>query len=264
MQQIVANMTKSFQQLIFTKNKKNNYLLVIPNLNEGPELKKLVKKIFDFKINKLVDILVVDGGSTDNSIDLNFLKKKINTLMYIKNNTGLSRQLQYAYSFSKKKNYIATVTIDGNGKDNPLRIENFIKKIKDGYDFVQGSRFVKGGSQLHTPLSRLFAIKFIHAPLLSFFSGFKWTDTTQGFRCYNNILFKDKNLDIVRNIFQKYELLAYLNYKVPRLGYCCVEVPTNRIYKKNIGAKNSKIKGVIGNWIVFKTLLKACLGFFDK
>lgn len=75
-------MTKSSQQLIFTKNKNNNYLLVIPNLNEGPELKKLIKKIFDFKINKLVDILVVDGGSTDNSIDLNFLKKK-NKYSYI-------------------------------------------------------------------------------------------------------------------------------------------------------------------------------------
>jgi dolichol-phosphate mannosyltransferase len=257
-------MPRSFQKIIFSKKKKNNYLLVIPNLNEGSELKKLIKKIFFFKINNLVDILVVDGGSNDNSIDLSFLKKNISTFILIKNNTGLSRQLQYAYSFSKKNNYFATITIDGNGKDDPRRIINFIKKIDDGYDFVQGSRFVKGGKESHTPLLRIFAIKFIHAPMLSLFSGFKWTDTTQGFRCYKNILFKDNNLDIFRNIFSKYELLAYLNYKVPRLGYSCVEIPTNRIYKKNIGAKNSKIKGVFGYCVIFKTLLKACLGFFDK
>ena len=257
-------MPRTFQQVIFSNIKKKNYLLVIPNLNEGAELTKLIKKIFFFKINKLVDILVVDGGSNDNSINLSFLKKNINTFIFVKNNTGLSRQLQYAYSFSKKKNYFATVTIDGNGKDDPRRIVNFIKKIENGFDFVQGSRFIKGGKELYTPLLRIFAIKFIHAPILSFFSGFKWTDTTQGFRCYKNILFKDSNLSIFRNIFQKYELLAYLNYKVPRLGYNCVEIPTNRIYKKNIGAQNSKIKGVVGHWVIFKTLLKTCLGFFDK
>ena len=257
-------MPRTFQQVIFSNIKKKNYLLVIPNLNEGAELTKLIKKIFFFKINKLVDILVVDGGSNDNSINLSFLKKNINTFIFVINNTGLSRQLQYAYSFSKKKNYFATVTIDGNGKDDPRRIVNFIKKIENGFDFVQGSRFIKGGKELYTPLLRIFAIKFIHAPILSFFSGFKWTDTTQGFRCYKNILFKDSNLSIFRNIFQKYELLAYLNYKVPRLGYNCVEIPTNRIYKKNIGAQNSKIKGVFCYWNVFKTLLKVCLGFFDK
>jgi dolichol-phosphate mannosyltransferase len=174
-------MPSPFQKIIFSKKKQNTYLLVIPNLNEGLELKKLIKKIFFYKINKIVDILVVDGGSNDNSIDLSFLKKNINTFIFIKNNTGLSSQLQYAYFFSKKKNYFATITIDGNGKDDPRRIINFIKKIEDGYDFVQGSRFIKGGKELYNPLLRIFAIKFIHAPMLSLFSGFKWTDTTQGF-----------------------------------------------------------------------------------
>ena len=257
-------MPRTFQKIVFSKKRKKNYLLVIPNLNEGLELKKLIKKIFFFKINNLVDVLVVDWESSDNSIDSSFLKKNISTLIVIKNNTGLSRQLQYAYSFSKKNNYFATITIDGNGKDDPRKIINFIKKIEDGYDFVQGSRFIKGGKELYTPLLRIFAIRFIHAPILSFFSGFKWTDTTQGFRCYKNILFKDYNLDIFRNVFQKYELLAYLNYKVPRLNYKCVEIPTNRIYKKNIGAQNSKIKGIFGNWVIFKALIKACLGLFDK
>jgi glycosyltransferase involved in cell wall biosynthesis len=89
-------MSRTFQKVIFSKKKRNNYLLVIPNLNEGPELKKLIKKIFFYKINNHVDILVVDGGSNDNSINLSFLKKNIRTFILIKNNTGLSKQLQYA------------------------------------------------------------------------------------------------------------------------------------------------------------------------
>jgi dolichol-phosphate mannosyltransferase len=162
--------------------------------------------------------------------------------------------------FSKKNNYLVVIPNLNEGSE----LKKLIKKIEDGYDFVQGSRFVKGGKELYTPLLRIFAIRFIHAPILSFFSGFKWTDTTQGFRCYKNILFKDSNLDIFRNVFKKYELLAYLNYKVPLLNYRCVEIPTNRIYKKNLGTQNSKIKGVFGYWVIFKTLLMACLGLYDK
>ena len=158
--------------------------------------------------------------------------------------------------FSKKNNYLVVIPNLNEGSE----LKKLIKKIEDGYDFVQGSRFVKGGKELYTPLLRIFAIRFIHAPILSFFSGFKWIDTTQGFRCYKNILFKDSNLDIFRNVFKKYELLAYLNYKVPLLNYRCVEIPTNRIYKKNLGTQNSKIKGVFGYWVIFKTLLYGLFG----
>lgn len=96
----------SYQKIIFTKKKINKHLLVIPNFNEGNELKKLINKIYFLKLNKIIDILVVDGGSTDNSINPNFLKKKINYLLIIRNNKGLSRQLQYAYYFSLKKNIL--------------------------------------------------------------------------------------------------------------------------------------------------------------
>ena len=58
-------------------------------------------------------------------------------------------------------------------------------------DFVQASRFITGGISENTPKLREFAIRKIHAPLLKFFSGFPWTDTTQGFRGYSSKLLKD-------------------------------------------------------------------------
>ena len=85
---------------------------------------------------------------------------------------------------------------------------------------------------INTPLIRKYAIKLIHAPILSFYSKFNWSDTTQGYRGYNNIIFKDKRISIFRNIFKKYELLAYLNYILPLKGYSCIEIPTFRKYNK--------------------------------
>ena len=51
---------------------------------------------------------------------------------------------------------------------------------------------------------------------------------------------------------------------MPKLGYKSTEVPTNTIYKKNIGAANSKINGMRGYVDIFLTLLKVCFGLLNK
>ena len=248
---------------VFLKKKTKKYLLVIPVLNEGILIKKLLNKIIKLKIYKIVDVLIVDGGSKDGSIkELNFAKKYLNGIIIINNNTGLSKQLLTAYKISHNRDYYGTITIDGNFKDNPNKISTFINYIEDGYHFVQGSRFIKGGGEENTPLVRKYGIKLLHAPILSFYSKFKWTDTTQGYRGYNNIIFKDKKINIFRNIFRKYELLAYLNYILPLSGYACIEIPTFRKYNK-INKINSKIKGFSSNFEIFKILLKVCWGSFN-
>src|SRR5260363_96635 len=48
---------------------------------------------------------------------------------------------------------------------------------------------------------RDFAIRFIHAPLLSLASGFKWTDTTQGFRAYRRRMLLDPKIAPFRAVF---------------------------------------------------------------
>ena len=37
------------------------------------------------------------------------------------------------------------ITIDGNNKDDPEAIPHFIESLNKGIDFVQASRFIKGG-----------------------------------------------------------------------------------------------------------------------
>jgi dolichol-phosphate mannosyltransferase len=173
----------------------------------------------------------------------------------------LSAQLRCAYAFALDKGYEGIVTIDGNDKDDPDAIPRFIGELRRGADFVQASRYLSGGIAENTPKSRDLAIRLIHAPMLSLFSGFRWTDTTQGFRAYSRKMLLDPRVAPFRDVFNTYELLAYLSYRVPKLGYRCVEIATTRRYPK--GEVPTKISSVRGNLSVLQVLFKACFGAYN-
>lgn len=247
-------------RVIFFKKKHKKNILIIPVINEGRRLKKLLEKIKNSKIGKRTDIIIIDGGSTDNSVKKVELKKIISGLI-LKIDTGkLGSQLRCAYDFALKKNYKNIITIDGNNKDDPVYVKNFIQELDNGFDFVQASRFIKGGKSINTPLLRLIAIRLMHAPIVSFFSGFKWTDTTQGFRGYSSRLLNSEKIKIFRNDFIDYELLIYLSYISPKY-FNCKEIPTVRRYpKKNIP---TKITPFVGNLNILISLIKTCLGKYN-
>ena len=233
------------------------WCVVIPVVNEGNRITNLLARM-----NNFADILIVDGGSTDGSLDLELLQKNKVSGLLVKTGAGkLSAQLRCAYAFTLEQGYEGIVTIDGNDKDDPAAIPAFIDALKQGVDFVQASRFISGGVAENTPKIRDFAIRFIHAPMLSFFSGFNWTDTTQGFRAYSRKLLLDKNIAVFRDLFATYELLAYLSFRAPRLKFRCIELPTIRRYPK--GEVPTKISSFRGNFSVLQVLLRACFGTYN-
>lgn len=244
------------------RGKRNRYCVVIPVINEGPRIGSLLSRMHTGGIDQAGDIIIIDGGSCDGSLEPVMLEACGVRGLLVKTGPGrLSAQLRCAYAFALDQGYEGIVTIDGNDKDDPEPIPRFFASLAGGYDFVQASRFVSGGIAENTPLSRLIAIRCIHAPLLSLASGFRWTDTTQGFRAYSRRILVDTRVAPFREVFRDYELLAYLSYRVPRLGYRCVELPTTRRYPTD--SVPTKIVGVGGNLRVLRTLLKACSGGFD-
>lgn len=239
------------------------WCVVIPVINEGERIKSLLTRMAELKIDALADIIIVDGGSKDGSLELSDLQKVGVRGLVVKIGAGkLSAQLRCAYAFALDQGYEGIVTIDGNDKDDPEAIPRFIDALKSGVDFVQASRFIAGGVAENTPASRDFAIRFIHAPMLSVFSGFRWTDTTQGFRAYSRKMLLDPNIAPFRDVFLTYELLAYLSYRAPKLGYRCVELPTVRRYPK--GEVPTKISAFRGNLSVLAVLFRACFGLYNR
>lgn len=244
------------------KGRSHSACVIIPVINEGARIGHLLSRMAALDIAAQADIIIVDGGSTDGSLREDRLDAGRVAALLTKRGPGrLSAQLRCAYDFALEQGYDEIVTIDGNDKDDPDPIPAFIAAIRSGVDFVQASRFLPGGIAENTPFKRTLAVRLIHAPALSIASGFRWTDTTQGFRAYSRRLLSDPRVAIFRDVFVGYELLAYLNYRAPRLGYRCVEMPTARRYPA--GEKTPTKINFSGELGLMSVLLKACGGRYD-
>lgn len=214
-------------------------------------------------IHKVADIVLLDAGSTDGSLEESFLREvHVRTLL---TKTGPGRQgaqIRMGFAYTLTQGYEGIITVDGNNKDSVESIPLFIQKLQEGWDMVQGSRYIKGGRAVNTPFIRHWAVKLIHIPLISLGAGFSYTDTTNAFRAYKAKVLSDPKVNPFRDIFIRYELLAYLSVRIPRLGYKVCEVPVSRIYPQGQKAP-TKISFIRGNYDLLSTLFKAILGKFN-
>lgn len=246
----------------FWSGRRHEACVVIPVINEGERIRSLIRHIHELGVSEWADVMLVDGGSMDGSLNEEELRERGVVGQITKLGSGkLSAQLRCAYAFVLREGYSQIVTIDGNNKDDPEGISTILDALRGGADFVQGSRFVPGGAAVNTPKARDLAIRLVHAPMLSLFSGFRWTDTTQGFRGYSSRMLLDDRIAPFRNVFHTYELLAYLSYRAPKLKFKCVEVGTTRRYP--VGAIPTKISPFRGNLDLMVVLFKSCFGRYN-
>jgi glycosyltransferase involved in cell wall biosynthesis len=210
-----------------------------------------------------LDIVLADGGSSDGSTEPERLKSLGVHALLVKRGPGkLSAQMRMALAWCLEQGYQGIVTMDGNNKDDPEALTRFAQALDQGFDHVQGSRFVPGGQAINTPASRYWGIKLVHAPLVSLAARFRYTDTTNGFRAYSRRLLVDPRVAPFRDVFSCYELHYYLAIRAARLGLRVTEIPVTRAYPAD-GAVPTKIHGWRGNVKVLRTLLDACAGRFD-
>lgn len=243
--------------------KNSDYCLLIPIINEGRRILNELNKAKRAGIESVCDIVICDGGSTDGSTETDVLMGfGVNTLLIKKGAGKQGAQLRMGIHFAMKRNYLGVVTIDGNDKDSIESVPLLVDALQNGYDLVQGSRFIEGGKAENTPIVRLLALRGIHAPVTSLAAGFRFTDTTNAFRAYSSSLLKDSRVAPLRDVFSGYELLAYLEIRAPRLGYRAIEVPVRRSYPK-AGKIPTKISPFRGNLQLLKVLILAAIGRYN-
>lgn len=242
--------------------KTKEYVVLIPIINEGERIHKQLERAKENKISEYADIVICDGGSHDGCTDERRLRDMdVNTLL-VKRDTGKQgAQLRMGIWWAMQRGYRGVITIDGNNKDSIEDVPRFIAKLREGYDLIQGSRFVKGGKAVNTPFIRTVSVKLIHAPIISLTAGHRFTDTTNAYRAYSMEYLKDVRVQPLRDIFMTYELLAYLSVRATQLGMRACEIPVTRAYP-SIGKTPTKISFFKGNSELMRILLKNLFGAY--
>ena len=243
--------------------KKTRYCLLVPIINEDGRIQKELQRAKIAGIHELVDIIICDGGSTDGCTETVALTAfGVNTLL---TKTGAGKQgaqLRMGFWWALERGYEGFITIDGNNKDSIEDVPSFVKKLDEEYDFVQGSRFIRGGRAINTPLVRYIAVRLIHAPIISLTAKKWFTDTTNAFRAHSKKYIKHPLVQPFRDVFESYELLAYLSVRASQLGLKTCEIPVTREYPE--GEKTpTKIKGFKGNKLLLKILSENAWGKYN-
>ena len=251
---------QNIQIPIYTKhiffNKRNKYVLLIPVINEGDRFISQMNKMKDNGIFDICDVYICDGGSTDNSTNLEVIKSYGCKALLINTSDikGQGVQLKQGFYEAMKEGYEGAIMADGNDKDDIHNsLKRFLDKLDEGYDVVQATRFSLGGYHENTPLLRVIGIRLIASPLLSFTSGVKYDDVCNGYKGFSRRYIMDNRLGWFTDFFTKYEYCYYPLVHAKKLGYRVVQVPTSRVYPKN--EVPSKIKGFSPNFKLLKAII---------
>jgi dolichol-phosphate mannosyltransferase len=238
----------------------SRYAVVVPVINEGERIRDQLRRMMDAEHG--MDVIIADGGSSDGSVKPDFLSEHgVRTLLTKTGPGRLSAQLRMGFAAALADGYDGVITIDGNGKDGVEALGRFAAALDEGYDFVQGSRFVPGGIAQNTPAARYWGIRLLHAPIISLGARRRFTDTTNGFRAHSARLLRDPAVAAFRDLFDAYELLAYLPVRAARLGYRTCEIPVRRSYPA--GATPTKITSSAAHVDLVGVLVKAAAGRYN-
>jgi len=236
------------------------YCIIPIVYNEG---EKFIDQLRRMSPNSgLVDIIVAERRSTDGCTAQELLVRAGVKALLTTDERGAALAIRMGLDFAFQQGYEGVILIDGNGKDGVEALQDYVKKLDEGYDFVQGSRFMTGGVEKNTPLLRRIGIRAIMAPLIWVGSGFWYTDGTNGFRGYSLKYLTDPRVEPLRNCFVQFNLQYFLSVKAPQLGLRTVEIPTRRVYPDD-GSVPTKVVGFKHNFMAFWEMVLTVAGRYD-
>lgn len=194
--------------------------LVVPVYNEEEALRHFYKELKEeiSKKYKNFEIIFVDDGSTDSSLDIlkTFLKdnKRIKIFSF-RRNQGKAEAL--TLGFIKARGDVI-VTLDSDLQDKPSEIPKLLKKIDEGWDLVSGWRKNRQDS-IHKILSSKI---FNSVTRLAW--GLKLHDYNCGLKAYTKDL--AKSLYLYGGLHRFIPLLSY------EQGFKVTEVPVSHDLRK--------------------------------
>jgi len=162
--------------------------IIIPVLDEEENLVPLVEEIKSILEETAYEIIFIDDGSTDNSLEIMMgLKESEGNVRVIKHRRNFGKAVALKTGFAAAAGEVS-ITMDGDLQDDPAEIPRFLEEIENGNDIVCGWRakrqdniFKRWPSKIYNRLVRLMC-------------GIKIHDMNCGFKAYDTDLAKSLNL----------------------------------------------------------------------
>jgi len=163
----------------------NKISVIVPARNEADNLKECISEICKELTYHSIDfeILVIDDGSTDNTIDvIKKIRQSVASVEIIRNENenGFGRAVRLGL-----ENFTGDVVsiMMADRSDSPKDLISYWKSIQDGNDCVFGSRFIRGGRVYNYPLLKLMANRLVNTMIRLAFK-IKCNDVTNAFKMY--------------------------------------------------------------------------------
>lgn len=233
---------------------------ILPCYNEELNIKKLLNSIFDFYKKKFfnINIVIIDDGSKDNSLEIlkkikkqNSSKKIKLTILVHKTNLGLGYTLRDGFKYciynGKENDIIVSMDCD-NSHTIKLSYKLIMEIINKNRDVVIASRYRKNSKIKGLSFDRIF-LSYMAAFIYKFFFPIKNVkDYTSGFRAIrlgvirkaykkNKDFFSEKGFSASADIILKlYEFKKYINFE---------EIPIDLRYDLKNGESKMKILNTI-------------------
>lgn len=220
--------------------------IIIPVYNEGKVIKDLIRRLPKALPGiRKISILVVDDGSTDNTV-LEISKTRAKLIMH-PINMGVGSATVTGLKAAQIIGADLAVTIDGDGQHDPRDIKNLIKPILKGQaDIVVGTRLSRSAKGM--PMVKRFGNWGLN--LITYALSRMWTtDSQSGFKCFSRNAINTMDIESLG-----YEFCSEVIIEAKRHGLRLAEVPIRVIYSNYSKKKGQSIWN--GTNIVIKLIFR--------
>jgi len=227
-------------------------VLILPVFDEEDRIEEVIRRVPRTAVGEVV---VVDDGSRDASSER--ARRSGATVISHPARRGVGAAIRTGIVWARERGFEVACVAAGNGKDAPEEMGRLLDRIEEGFDFVQGSRYLPGARHGGMPRYRRWATR-IHPILFSLACRRRVTDSTNGFRAFRLSLFDDPRIRIGQGWLDGYELEPYLLFHAIRLGYRVGEVPVTKMYPP-AGRAYTKMRPITGWWQILRPILYLAL-----
>ena len=211
----------------------NKFLIIIPAYNEEKSISKVLKQLKETDY----DFIVVNDGSTDNTLDAIF--KEVNYCIGYGENMGKGYAVKLGAKYAFANGYDWILIMDSDGQMSINDIQQF--KTTLNMPCYEEARLILG-NRLHNhktmPLIRKIT-NYIMSYIISQLADTRIADSQSGFRAIHRDIFE---LDLKG---ERFDFESEMIIKAGQAKKKIINIPIKCIYNKNRQSKINPIKDLI-------------------